>query len=83
MLVRLKEPLDLYHRRRTEKHGWLYTVEVEDIEGVLPISGISLKRYSNLLEARSIATGVVCTLLPKYVETVDALQRPEGSELPA
>jgi hypothetical protein len=71
MLVQLNGPLDNYHKRRADKHGWLYIVDG-------PISP-----YRNLIEARSLATGVVCTLLPKYVEVANALQEPEGPQLQA
>ena len=57
-LLRLKDALDEYHQQRADKHGWLY---------------ISVKNYRYLHEARSLATGVICTLLSDYVEeTADA-----------
>jgi hypothetical protein len=67
MLVRLKEPLDDYHQRRADKHGWLYIV---DEYRKWP--------YQALVEARSLATGVVCTLIPECVEVANAIQEPEG-----
>ena len=71
MLVQLKEPLDGYHKRRADVHGWLYIVDG-------PISP-----YQALVEARSLATGVVCTLIPECVEVANALQEPEGPQLQA
>ena len=61
MLARLKEPLDGYHQRRAERHGWLYIVE-----------NLAERPYINTIyEARSVATGVVCTFRAECVELVD------------
>jgi hypothetical protein len=68
MLVQLKEPLNEYHKRRADRHGWLY---------------IRVNKRPDLIEARSLATGVVCTFLPEYVEVANALQEPEGPQLQA
>lgn len=58
-LVRLKDKLlDNYHQRRADKHGWLYVV----VRDVYPGT------ESHLIEARSVATGVVCTFVPIFVE---------------
>ena len=59
MLVRLKDKLDPYHQRRADKHGYLYIVSEREREWML-----------RLYEARSIATGVVCTFDAGYVEEV-------------
>jgi hypothetical protein len=68
MLVRLKNDLDDYHRQRASKHGWLYIV--------------TRKPGWGLYESRSIATGVLCTLLPEFVEEVDdAEELQEGSRV--
>lgn len=56
-LIRLKEPLDLYHQRRADKHGWIYFDESPE--------------FSGLVTARSMATGVICTFDKYYVELVD------------
>ncbi len=70
MLVRLKEPLDAYHRRRLDKHGWLYIVTNYPATAILMEDNRPL-RFKNLYEARSIATGVVCTFRPECVEVAD------------
>lgn len=64
MLARLKEPLDGYHQRRAERHGWLYIVK-----GEAPRTYSN--RYKRIYEAMSIATGVVCTFRAECVEFVD------------
>lgn len=67
MLVRLKSDLDDYHRQRANKHGWLYIVT---------------RKFGNgeLYESRSIATGVLCTLMAECVEELDhAEELQEGS----
>jgi hypothetical protein len=56
-LLRLKDELDDYHQRRADKHGWLYL-------------NTARLRLPALFEARSIATGVVCTLESDFVEEV-------------
>ncbi len=62
MLARLKEPLDGYHQRRADKHGWLYVIQ-RLTEG---------RPYAKpIYEARSIATGVVCTFRPECLELID------------
>lgn len=74
MLARLKEPLDAYHQRRADKHGWIYFIENLNRR---PLTGI------NIYEARSIATGVVCTFRTECMELLeDAVQEPQGPELP-
>ena len=57
MLIRLKDPLDSYHQRRADAHGYLYVVTRRG-SGEVP----------DCLEARSIATGVVCTLITFFTE---------------
>lgn len=67
MLVRLKSDLDEYHARRANSHGWLYIVTRKFGHGAL-------------YESRSIATGVLCTLMAECVEEVDdAEELQEGS----
>lgn len=68
-MVRLKpeEKLNAYHKRRLEKHGWLYFVVREDTGG----------GRSPMYEAKSVATGAICTLLPICCEELeDAVQEP-------
>ena len=62
MLIRLKSRLDDYHQRRADKHGHLYVVVRHTEPDFPPL---------NLYEAKSIATGVVCTLYPEYTEIAD------------
>ena len=61
-LLRLKDELDDYHQRRADKHGWLYL-------------STGRLRHPALCEARSIATGVVCTFESDFVE--EAADAPE------
>ena len=56
-LVRLKEPLDFYHQRRADLHGWVYFDQSP--------------QFSGLITARSVATGVVCTFTKEYVEFIE------------
>lgn len=66
-LIRLTDRLDGYHRRRQEKHGYLY---------------LRVRSFGDgdFVEARSIATGVVCTFDRRFIEEVgSAVQEPEGS----
>ena len=75
MLARLKEPLDGYHQRRADQHGFLYIIKNtaprpygpaymdKDVGAVV--------RLKHVYEARSIATGVVCTFRAECVEFVD------------
>ena len=72
MLARLKEPLDGYHQLRADKHGWLYLIENLTRR---PLTG------TNIYEARSIATGVVCTFRPECMELIDDVH--EKTELQA
>lgn len=68
MLVRLKGNLNEYHQYRADRHGWLYIVTRK------------FGLYDFAYESRSIATGVLCTLLAEYVEEVDhAEELQEGS----
>lgn len=61
MLARLKEPLDSYHQRRADRHGMLYFIQ-----------NITPHRYFNTIyEARSVATGVVCTFRAECMELAD------------
>ena len=60
MLIRLKEPLDNYHQRRADAHGWLWVLTRRG-DGEVP----------DFVEARSIATGVVCTLITFFTEEAD------------
>ncbi len=70
-MLQLKKELDPYHQRRADKHGWLYVQVRPDDEFNL---------FVGIYEARSIATGVVCTLDAAYVEEgTSALQEPQGS----
>lgn len=64
MLARLKEPLDGYHQRRADKHGFLYIIQNE-------APRTYANRYKRIYEARSITTGVVCTFRAGCVEFVD------------
>lgn len=61
MLARLKEPLDGYHQRRADKHGWLYVIQ----------NWANRPYPKAIYEARSIATGVVCTFRPECLELID------------
>lgn len=72
MLIQLKDRLDVYHQHRADKHGWLYwVVRVDEVT-------------NSLYEARSIATGMVCTLDADYTEkALHAVQEPEGPQLQA
>ena len=55
---------DLYHIRRLEKHGVIYFVVREFADGAL-------------YEAKSLATGAICTLQSSFcVEAEDAVQEP-------
>lgn len=54
MLVRLRGSLDDYHQRRADKHGYLYLVK--------------RKLGYGLVEATSVASGVVCTFDTNYLE---------------
>jgi hypothetical protein len=60
-LVRLKDTTDSYHRRRAEKHGYIYFVTRSSWHG-------------GVLEAKSLATGVTCSLLADMVEEQDDIQ---------
>ena len=71
-MIRLKpeEKLDAYHKRRLEEHGWLYFGTKKILERVDD-------GRASLYEAKSVATGVLCTLLPSFCEELeDALQEP-------
>jgi hypothetical protein len=86
MLIQLKEPLGAYHQRCADVHGWLYIVD-EPGKRLPPRpvggdSGVGRMRR-DLIEARSLATGVVCTFRPECVEVANALQEPEGPQLQA
>lgn len=70
MLVRLKEPLDLYHQKRADKHGWLYIVTNYPATAIM-MEGNKPLRFKNLYEAKSISTGVVCTFRPECVEVAE------------
>lgn len=87
MLARLKEPLDAYHQRRADKHGWIYFIlkEVSKAQGpaFMDPETKTMVRIGSLYEARSIATGVVCTFRTECMELLeDAVQEPQGPELP-
>lgn len=60
MLARLREPMDSYHQRRADKHGYLYIVQAV-AENPFRVG---------LYEARSIATGVVCTFRTECMELI-------------
>lgn len=77
MLIRLKDDLDDYHQRRADKHGWLYTIVRRRERGQIPGSRGFYRRAVYLYEARSVATGVVCTFAPEFVEEAD-----DAPELP-
>lgn len=63
-MVYLKESNNPYHQRRLEKHGAIYFVVRESPCG-------------DLYEAKSLATGVVCTLHSRFcMEARDAVQEP-------
>ena len=55
-LVHIKEGvLDAYNQRRAEKHGYIY---------------LAIRSFGNgsLVEARSVATGALCTLDRRFIE---------------
>lgn len=54
-LIRLVEHIDGYHKRRADAHGYLY---------------IATRSFGlgSLVEARSIATGALCTLDKRFIE---------------
>lgn len=57
-LVQLADNLDGYHQRRADVHGYLY---------------ISIRSFGlgSLVETKSIATGVLCTLDRRFLKDVD------------
>ena len=59
-IIGLRENLDEYHAKRAAKHGWIY---------------ICKRRYNGIYEAKSVATGALCTLLDPFVE-----EAPHGQE---
>lgn len=59
LALRDEDTLDDYHRARLHKHGRLYIL--------LRKCGM----FRDLYEAKSIATGVVCTLDKHHVEEID------------
>lgn len=63
--LRPDKQLDPYHERRLRRHGAIYFVTREHAEGYL-------------YEAKSLATGAVCTLISEYCVEPDeyALQEP-------
>lgn len=61
-MVALQADLNPYHERRRDSHGSLYIV----VRFSEPIGGI--------IEAKSIATGRVCTLQAAYLESSNALR---------
>lgn len=64
-LIRLIDDLDGYHERRKAANGSLYLV---------------VRRYNGVVEARSIATGRVCTFDVSFIEEAShGLQEPQGS----
>jgi hypothetical protein len=76
-LLHLKEPLDLYHQRRADEHGYIYFLVREFLlrdKDKLPrrIGGRMLR---NVCEARSLATGVVCTLSHEFLELVEDAEK--------
>lgn len=78
VLGRLKEPLDRFHRIRADKHGWLYIIQNYPVRGIVQTGNGTPKRFKDLYEARSIATGVVCTFRSECMEIVE-----DGSQLPS
>jgi hypothetical protein len=70
-MVRLKEPLDGYHQRRAEKHGWIYSVVRVTGPQLLrgADGGVDVKPF--LYECKSLATGVVCTFRPECIEEAE------------
>jgi len=59
-LLSLKSNLDGYHQRRANKHGYLYYLH--------RVVGPS-QAWPDVVEAKSLATGRVVTLLAPYFET--------------
>jgi hypothetical protein len=59
-LLSLKPELDDYHQSRANKHGYLYYLT--------HIIGPS-KRWPDLVEGKSLATGRIVTLMAPYFET--------------
>ena len=68
MIVRLVDELDPYHRRRRDAHGWLYIVE--KVVGKRPMHDVETQTFKrrDVYEARSVATGVVCTIESRFTE---------------
>jgi hypothetical protein len=67
-LIRLTDKLDTWHSRRAEKHGRLYVFLNRD------------RIVGDIIEAKSLATGVICTFEETFIEEAPhAIQEPEGS----
>lgn len=63
-VVKLKLILDEYHQRRADKHGYIYFVVKE--------FGTRIRSLDpRLYEAKSLATGAVCTLESKFCDELD------------
>ena len=62
-LLHLKEPLDAYCERRADAHGYIYFLVRE--------TGVHPERTTHIYEARSLATGVVCTFRPVTMEKIE------------
>lgn len=69
MIVHLKDGLDAYHQRRADEHGHFFKV--------VRVMNPNGKLYPPMYEARSVATGVVCTLDQRFLEELpNAVQEP-------
>jgi len=69
-LLSLKSDLDDYHQRRANKHGYLYYVT--------HVLGPS-KTWPGVVEAKSLATGQVVTLLAPFFEVKEVEDGPQLS----
>jgi len=69
-LLSLKASLDGYHQRRANEHGYLYYLT--------RVIGPS-KTWPHMVEAKSLATGRIVTLVSPFFETKEV---EDGPQLP-
>jgi hypothetical protein len=62
-MVRLKDTLNEYHQKRADMHGYIYYI--------LRKHAWSMPDGSHMYEAKSLATGAICSLFSEYVEEAD------------
>lgn len=70
-LLNLKLPLDGYHQRRAERHGYIYFLH--------RVIGPS-QTWPDVVEGKSLATGRIVTLQAPYFEMKEV---DDGEELPS